>query len=458
MVTGVPRRSRLGATRAAGRLVARGVLVACLTAAVAAVAIPAGVGLTGHKLLIVVSGSMSPAFAAGDAVLVAPPSPATLRPGAVIAFHAPGSPQRLTTHRIVSLRRRDGGLFVQTKGDANARPDPDFTPVAGVAGVMSSRVAHLGRWLSLAQSPLGRLLLLGLPLLIVLLGQTRDLWAEHRRSRLRHGGVIGCAATLALAGAQPGPSAAAALTATGSVAANSFTTTAFCGSPSTYAATIAADLPSLSYRLGESAGTVAADASAVPLNGAYRGVVALGQPGAIKCDTNTAVRLDGSSGYISSSTLVANPTTYSVEAWFRTTVGGGKIIGFGNAATGASTSYDRHVYLTDSGQLVFGAYPGSAVTVVSPQTYLDGRWHLVDATMGAGGMALYVDGALVGTNPNTASQSYSGYWRVGYDNLAAWGATTPSRFFFTGTLDEVAVYPFALSASAVAAHAAANHS
>jgi hypothetical protein len=78
--------------------------------------------------------------------------------------------------------------------------------------------------------------------------------------------------------------------------------------------------------------------------------------------------------------------------------------------------------------------------------------------MGAGGMALYVDGALVGTNPNTASQSYSGYWRVGYDNLAAWGPTTPSRSFFTGTLDEVAVYPLALSAAAVAAHWAANHS
>jgi hypothetical protein len=78
--------------------------------------------------------------------------------------------------------------------------------------------------------------------------------------------------------------------------------------------------------------------------------------------------------------------------------------------------------------------------------------------MGAGGMALYVDGALVSTNPNTVSQSYSGYWRVGYDNLAAWGPTTPSRSFFTGTLDEVAVYPFALGAGVVAAHWAANHS
>jgi signal peptidase I len=457
MATGAPRRSRHGAAGAAGLLVTHGLLAACLTAALAAVVIPAGVGLSGRKLLIVVSGSMTPAFDAGDAVLVEPPSRAALRPGAIIAFHAPGSPQRLTTHRIVALHHRPGGLYVQTRGDANAAPDPDFTPVSSVTGVMRTRVAHLGRWLSLAQSPLGRLVLLGLPLLVVLIGQARTLWADHRSGRLRHGGAIGCAAALALAGAQPGPSAAATLTEGASVTGNSFTTTAFCGSPSSYAATIAADAPSLLYRLGESTGTTATDAAAVPHDGTYRGAVTLGRPGAIKCDTGTAAGFDGSTAYVSSSAQVTNPTTYTLEAWFKTTAGGGKIIGFGSAATGASTSYDRHVYLTDAGQVVFGVYPSSPVTVVSPQSYLDGRWHLVDATMGASGMALYVDGALVGTNATKTSKSYSGYWRVGYDSIAGWGVTTPSRFFFTGTLDEVAVYPTALSAATVAAHAAANH-
>jgi len=48
MATGVPRRSRHGAAGAAGLLLARGLLAACLTAALAAVVIPAGVGLSGR--------------------------------------------------------------------------------------------------------------------------------------------------------------------------------------------------------------------------------------------------------------------------------------------------------------------------------------------------------------------------------------------------------------------------
>ena len=56
-------------------------------------------------------------------------------------------------------------------------------------------------------------------------------------------------------------------------------------------------------------------------------------------------------------------------------------------------------------------------------------------------MKLYVDGVLVGTNPQTSAQDYTGYWRVGGDNT--WGGSSP---WFDGTIDEVAVYSSALSA------------
>ena len=51
-------------------------------------------------------------------------------------------------------------------------------------------------------------------------------------------------------------------------------------------------------------------------------------------------------------------------------------------------------------------------------------------------MKLYVDGALVGTNPQTQAQGYTGYWRVGGDNT--WGGNTSN--YFAGSIDEVAVY------------------
>ena len=58
-------------------------------------------------------------------------------------------------------------------------------------------------------------------------------------------------------------------------------------------------------------------------------------------------------------------------------------------------------------------------------------------------MKLYVDGQLAGTNPQTGAQAYDGYWRVGGDNT--WGSTSP---YFTGTIDEVAVYPSRCSSAA----------
>jgi len=88
------------------------------------------------------------------------------------------------------------------------------------------------------------------------------------------------------------------------------------------------------------------------------------------------------------------------------------------------------------------------------------------ATLGAAGMALYLDGRLIGTNATTAAAAYTGYWRVGGDTLTGWnldawhsnsqGTTQPNSYYFKGTIDEVAVYPAALSAATAAAHYAAN--
>ena len=71
-------------------------------------------------------------------------------------------------------------------------------------------------------------------------------------------------------------------------------------------------------------------------------------------------------------------------------------------------------------------------TITTPAAYNDGLWHSVVATQSSNGMVLYVDGAEVGTNPQTAAQDYTGYWRIGGDTT--WGS---SSSFFAGTLDEV---------------------
>jgi PKD repeat protein len=168
----------------------------------------------------------------------------------------------------------------------------------------------------------------------------------------------------------------------------------------------------------------------------------------------TASTFSGTStGFGATPTSEAGPNTFTAEAWIRTnTTRGGKIIGFGNAATGTSGSYDRHIYMDNSGRIYFGVYPGAVRTVNSTATFNDNKWHHVTATLGSGGMVLYVDGKVVGSRTDvTSAQGYTGYWRVGGDNLGSW-TNRPSSDYFRGDVAHVAVYSRALAAATVANH------
>lgn len=146
-----------------------------------------------------------------------------------------------------------------------------------------------------------------------------------------------------------------------------------------------------------------------------------------------------------------NPTVFSVEIWFRTTVKGGKLIGFGNLRTGVSTNDDRHLYVDSKGFLRFGVYPNAVKTVVSQGPVTDGLWHQAVGTLSSAGMLLYLDGVVANDPAVTTPQNYTGYWRIGYDSLGSW-VNTPASFSFTGSLAWAAVYTYALTTDQVAAH------
>ena len=221
------------------------------------------------------------------------------------------------------------------------------------------------------------------------------------------------------------------------------------GSPAdAYGARIYADSPDLYWRLGESAGTTAADSSIAGNAGTYSGGVTLRGASGISGTSNTSARFDGATGLVASKTAFVNPQVYSVEAWFNsTTTAGGKIVGFGNSDTGTSSRYDRHIYLTDDGSLAFGTYTGVRNLITTSAKYNDGAWHQVVATQSSAGLRLYVDGVLVGSDSATSAQNYTGYWRVGGDTT--WGS---SSTHVDARIDEVAVYGYALSADTVSEH------
>ena len=222
--------------------------------------------------------------------------------------------------------------------------------------------------------------------------------------------------------------------------------------PTSWASAVAQSGPVLWWRLGEAPGaTGAADSTSRTSGALYAGGVTLGTTGAVAGDTNTAATLDGSTGYVTSRLATPDPEALTASIWFRTTTtSGGRLFGFGNQQTGASSNYDRHLYMTNSGQLTWGVWNGYLRLATSTRSYNDGAWHQAVATIGPAGMALYVDGAVVGTNPAiTQAQQFIGYWRVGYDNLNGWPGA-PSSYAFGGAVDEFAVYQYPMSAVQVA--------
>ena len=138
-----------------------------------------------------------------------------------------------------------------------------------------------------------------------------------------------------------------------------------------YQQAVVADNPTFFWRLGEAGGTVAADSSGGLRGGIYTGGIGYGQPGQAVGQPSGAVTTNGSDGLITTSTPGPSPSTFSVEAWIKTTTTlGGKIIGFGIGLLGldfggnpaVSSNYDKHMYMRNDGRLTFGVWVGFADT------------------------------------------------------------------------------------------------
>ena len=188
------------------------------------------------------------------------------------------------------------------------------------------------------------------------------------------------------------------------------------------------------WHLNEGTGTLA-DATTNRNAGVPQGGVTQGATGL----AGRGLQLDGTNDYLATTQSYAGPNVFTLSAWFRTTTtNGGKLVGFGKSSTGASSSYDRHLYLSSGGVVYGGVYNGSVQTLNSVASKNDGVWHQAALTLSAAGLVMYVDGACLGTNTATTGEGFTGYWRVGYDNVASW-PNAPGSYFYQGALDEVRV-------------------
>lgn len=213
----------------------------------------------------------------------------------------------------------------------------------------------------------------------------------------------------------------------------------------TYPQAVLADGPVAYYRGDDAAGSVtAADSSGGGNTGVYVSpTTGFQAPGGPASAGGTALRFPAAgSATVSANTALSSPDTFTTEVWFTATGSAGqRLTQFADSASGTVNTTDRMVSMNGAGRLSFAV---AGTTISAPAAYNDGAWHLVTSSLGAAGMKLYVDGALVASNAGvTAGLSIpTGYWRLGGQ----------SGQWFTGVLDEAAVFGAQLSDAQIATH------
>ena len=126
---------------------------------------------TDTPIIVIASGSMSPALEVGDIVIVQGVPPTSIQVGDIIVFD---SPQKIQTiHRVTQIQTLPNGTIkFKTKGDANPNEDPYWVSEQNIHGRVLYQIPWLG-WLVLI--PMIPLTLMIIIIIIILI------WPEKLR-------------------------------------------------------------------------------------------------------------------------------------------------------------------------------------------------------------------------------------------------------------------------------------
>jgi signal peptidase len=149
---------------------------AALGAGAALGAAVAGPIALGWRPLAVLSGSMTPSLRTGDEIVVRPVAPLALRVGDVVTFSDPSRGYALVTHRVRDVRVAGTTVHVVTRGDANDGSERWTVAAGGRVGRVAYRVPKLGYVTVAAGTPLGRILLVVVPAILLGSCEVRRVW------------------------------------------------------------------------------------------------------------------------------------------------------------------------------------------------------------------------------------------------------------------------------------------
>ncbi|MDX2813402.1 LamG domain-containing protein [Streptomyces sp. PA03-5A] len=234
---------------------------------------------------------------------------------------------------------------------------------------------------------------------------------------------------------------------------------AYSSGSATYTTAVTKSDPQGYWRLGEQHGATAATALPEGVDASYGDAVTLGRAGAFADGDDAAATFDGTSdSYVElPNDILEGTTTPSVELWFRTSKSG-VLMALQNAELGQTPTAYRPVLNVDAagklrGELWVSGAAG-ATPITSTTTVTDNEWHHVVLAGATSTQSLYLDGTKVGSLSGTIIDQSLPHAFVGggYASPSWYGASTSGTYYFTGQIDEPAVYDHTLDGATVTAH------
>lgn len=223
-------------------------------------------------------------------------------------------------------------------------------------------------------------------------------------------------------------------------------------SPSAYASAVLADKPTIYWRLGDfssSAGTVK-DSSGNGRNGSASANGIFSEPSLVSGDPDGALRFTAGTSLerpAEADLGFLNQAPFTLECWVKigaATVNGAPLVA--RSENGGGQSYGYALYI-DQSRAFIGRYEGdgNGAAFASPSALSPDTPHHIVGVYDGKAIRLSVDGVELGfSNTAVALQAHSLAFTVG--KLAG------NTGAFVGTIDEVALYSYALPAARIAEH------
>ena len=127
----------------------------------------------GWKPFIVLSGSMETQIMTGDVVVVKEIDAKELKENDIVAFK--DTDNIVITHRIIeTIKDENGNTEYKTKGDNNNDEDNGYVKPEQIEGIYKFRIGKLGNLALFVQTPVGMIICISIPLLMLLLLQWKE--------------------------------------------------------------------------------------------------------------------------------------------------------------------------------------------------------------------------------------------------------------------------------------------